>query len=810
MAKRAQRIRIDIETRAKLAAVEKSQKEIRELTGKIEQSTRASARLSKEGGTLGGAFKLGGAIAGVNLLASAITRTAGRVVRFSGELVQLFGEQERVEIGVAAALRVTGQNVDALLPRYKALASEIQGLTEVGDEQTLGMIATATQMGVTGDKMEETMKGAIGLSKAFNLDLTMAARAASAAVQGQTSLLTRYIPMLQDVEGDAAKVAAVQRAMANGFEQAKEEAKGTAGQMGQMGNAAGDLKEELGEMVAPAVLEGMRKLLELARLLKDTLGGSADALRESALAPAVRAQEAIMSATTPEDLERAVSRARGQARLLRRARQSQEADILDSVKGKIYGSTAIGRENILSQDPEIQILRQQEKNLANAIRLAEQRGDELVASTAESAKLLEAEVQATAAAEKRAQAEEDAAIAKEFQRKLAEGMAALERQQAMKSQDAAERMNALKEEQRVLQEAITAAEEERDVDETLKLRKELLDIEAKISAESEVQKINAQEINALAKLQGLESVGDGRFVQGNLSRFEQSRAAVQGQSTQTFDPATGQFAPDGGIRGGLQDPEAHFQTIGEGALAAVYEYQAAVGTLADQVNVAFTNIFQGIEQGISTSITGLIDGTMTWGDALRNVGNTIVQSIIESFARMAAEWITQQIVMMTVGRALQAATTTATAAQALTLGALWSPAAVAASIATMGGALAFGPLAKAQIAASAVIPGFADGGLISGPGGPREDSILARLSSGEFVVNAAATMQHRPLLEAINNGQPTPRFADGGPVGSGGTGSNNAQRIVLVDSRRDADRLRRDPEFENLVIEIGRRERNAF
>jgi hypothetical protein len=62
------------------------------------------------------------------------------------------------------------------------------------------------------------------------------------------------------------------------------------------------------------------------------------------------------------------------------------------------------------------------------------------------------------------------------------------------------------------------------------------------------------------------------------------------------------------------------------------------------------------------------------------------------------------------------------------------------------------------------IPGVATGGLITGPGGPTSDSILARLSNGEFVVNAAATARHRPLLEAINT---APRFATGGIVGGG-------------------------------------------
>lgn len=55
----------------------------------------------------------------------------------------------------------------------------------------------------------------------------------------------------------------------------------------------------------------------------------------------------------------------------------------------------------------------------------------------------------------------------------------------------------------------------------------------------------------------------------------------------------------------------------------------------------------------------------------------------------------------------------------------------------------------------------ASGGFVSGPGGPRDDQIPARLSNGEFVVNAAATRQNRMLLEAINSGR---GFKDGGLV----------------------------------------------
>ncbi|WP_306358898.1 MULTISPECIES: hypothetical protein [unclassified Nocardia] len=63
--------------------------------------------------------------------------------------------------------------------------------------------------------------------------------------------------------------------------------------------------------------------------------------------------------------------------------------------------------------------------------------------------------------------------------------------------------------------------------------------------------------------------------------------------------------------------------------------------------------------------------------------------------------------------------------------------------------------------------GKASGGYISGPGTGTSDSILARLSNGEFVINAASTRRNRPLLEAINNGA-VPGYATGGLVTKSG------------------------------------------
>lgn len=65
---------------------------------------------------------------------------------------------------------------------------------------------------------------------------------------------------------------------------------------------------------------------------------------------------------------------------------------------------------------------------------------------------------------------------------------------------------------------------------------------------------------------------------------------------------------------------------------------------------------------------------------------------------------------------------------------------------------------------------FRDGGYVTGEGGPRDDKVLARLSAGEFVVNAPATSRNRPILEAMNQGRDYSGPATSSTKVSGGGG----------------------------------------
>ena len=109
--------------------------------------------------------------------------------------------------------------------------------------------------------------------------------------------------------------------------------------------------------------------------------------------------------------------------------------------------------------------------------------------------------------------------------------------------------------------------------------------------------------------------------------------------------------------------------------------------------------------------------------------------------------------------------------------------------------VAFGTVLKAS---AGQFKGFADGGYVSGAGGARTDSIAARLSHGEYVINAASVSRlGRGFLDSINSGY-LPQNKTSAPSGNGlpiGGGQNinvsvngeiSGQSLRLVMQRANA------------------------
>lgn len=248
----------------------------------------------------------------------------------------------------------------------------------------------------------------------------------------------------------------------------------------------------------------------------------------------------------------------------------------------------------------------------------------------------------------------------------------------------------------------------------------------------------------------------------------------------------------------IAEMQAGWAQMDQAMLNPISGWTAAVqnfGTQAMDIAGQTQSIFSSAFNTISTDITAAImSGSLSFS-TLGDIGADVLRQIIAGFVKMG--------VQMAINAALSATLGTATAGTSIALAgttaAAWAAPAALASLATLGGnsipAAAALTSTTALATTLAAIPGFATGGYFSGAGTAKSDSNLAKISDGEFIVNAAATRKNRQLLEAINAGE---RVA-GGAYGSGGSGGyapmprpvvqifEDASKAGTVNSKREGD-----------------------
>ncbi|HHJ4378058.1 TPA: tape measure protein [Citrobacter freundii] len=110
-----------------------------------------------------------------------------------------------------------------------------------------------------------------------------------------------------------------------------------------------------------------------------------------------------------------------------------------------------------------------------------------------------------------------------------------------------------------------------------------------------------------------------------------------------------------------------------------------------QANELLAASVDGLQSGATNAITGLINGTQSLQEAFANIGTTILGSVVGALVEMGMQWAKSQL----MGQAAAAASLASTMAQATAAASAWAPAAISASIATMGSAAAVGQTAYA-------------------------------------------------------------------------------------------------------------------
>jgi hypothetical protein len=181
-------------------------------------------------------------------------------------------EQEKAENALASALKAHGDEAEMLMPKLKALASAIQEQTIMGDEAVLMLMAQIRNLGIMPQNLDKATKGAIGLAKALGLDANAAARYTALALQGETTILQRYVPALRTATTAAEKQAIVTELMEKGFSQAAAESETFGGRLQQLKNTAGDLAEDIGMELIPKLTQMAERAREWVKIAREYVG----------------------------------------------------------------------------------------------------------------------------------------------------------------------------------------------------------------------------------------------------------------------------------------------------------------------------------------------------------------------------------------------------------------------------------------------------------------------------------------------------------------------------------------------------------
>jgi len=149
---------------------------------------------------------------------------------------------------------------------------------------------------------------------------------------------------------------------------------------------------------------------------------------------------------------------------------------------------------------------------------------------------------------------------------------------------------------------------------------------------------------------------------------------------QEFETAKGQITLNGLALMNAANTQYEQQRIA--AQWEIYRNQSAANSLlADAVD--------SLQGGATNAITGLLNGTQSLSEAFANIGSTILNSVVSGLVEMGLQYVKN----MVMGQVAASAALGATATQATAAAGMWGPAAVSASIATMGTASTVGTTA---------------------------------------------------------------------------------------------------------------------
>ncbi|MGP1443866.1 hypothetical protein [Treponema sp.] len=255
-------IAVELGTEGVEKGVKKINKEIKSVEKEAEKTTKkaavdfkkldtvmneASSTASGFANKIKDAASSGGIYVAAAVAAIAATKKIGEVMR---ECSDAYHVQEKAEKALEVAARnnpyLDGQAVASL----KAYASELQQVSEIGDEVSINLMAQLAATGRTETQIRDIMKAAADYAAGTGTDIQSAVQTLNATFSGQAGALGKQIAGIKNLTEEELKNGEAVKLISKHYD-------GLAGELAnvkaQAEGAKGDFKEMVGALIAPAV-----------------------------------------------------------------------------------------------------------------------------------------------------------------------------------------------------------------------------------------------------------------------------------------------------------------------------------------------------------------------------------------------------------------------------------------------------------------------------------------------------------------------------------------------------------------------------
>jgi len=224
----------------------------------------------------------GGAVSSVTGLLGTfgVALGAAGIIMGIKSVVSAYGRQEAAVKSLSDALDLLGKGGADTMKDMQRFAAGIQKVTTVGDEAVLELASLGASLGkLSGEGLKKATTAAIGLSKRMQVDTVTAMRLVARAAVGDTATLARYGIKLDQTMTQQEKFNAVLDMGSEAFALAKGETSTFRGQMEQLKNTLGDIKESIGAALVPAILRFVKRLQSAIEWVRNLNKGTVQTIK---------------------------------------------------------------------------------------------------------------------------------------------------------------------------------------------------------------------------------------------------------------------------------------------------------------------------------------------------------------------------------------------------------------------------------------------------------------------------------------------------------------------------------------------------